>query len=277
MRPDCQPAPFEVLALRYATVSGRWQAENVIGADPHEAGEDLDYFVWVIRNDAHIFVVDTGFAEDAARQRGRTLLRRPSQSLRTVGVDAAEVSDVIITHLHYDHAGTLADFSSARFHVQDRELRFATGRCMCHPVLRHSYDVEDTVAMVRNVYAGRVVFHDGDSELAPGLSLHRIGGHTAGMQVVRVWTRRGWVVLASDAAHLYRNLGERKPFPIVANVVEMMEGHGTMLRLAGSPDHVIPGHDPDVMRRYPPPFASAAGLAARLDVPPICSNKFQPT
>src|SRR3546814_17992054 len=93
--------------------------------------------------------------------------------------------------------------------------------------------------MVRKVEGGRVKFHDGDAELAPGLSIHRVGGHSAGLMCVRVWTRRGWVVLASDYAHFYRNLRERNPFIICYNLGDMMNGFNTLELLADSDDHVV--------------------------------------
>lgn len=267
--PEAGTPPFELFALRYANHSGRSGADNFMGGDPHESGSDLDYFVWVARSPERTFVIDTGFGPEAAATRGRTLLRAPSEALRLVGVPAEAVEDVILTHLHYDHAGTLGAFPKARFHVQDAESAFATGRCMCHAHMRHPYDVEDVVSFVRCVYAGRVHFHDGVEMLAPGLTVHRIGGHTAGLQAVRVWTRRGHVVIASDASHLYANMQGHRPFPIVHSVADMLEGHDLVHRLADSPDHVIPGHDPLVMALYPPPAPELAGIVARLDVPPL--------
>ena len=111
-------------------------------------------------------------------------------------------------------------------------MAYCTGRFMCHPVMRFPFEPDDVSAMVRKLFAGRLQFHDGDDELAPGLSVHRVGGHTMGLQVVRVWTRRGWVVLASDASHLYANMNQGRPFPIVYNVGEMLEAYGTEPRPA---------------------------------------------
>jgi glyoxylase-like metal-dependent hydrolase (beta-lactamase superfamily II) len=247
---------FDVFAIRYATVH-RNQAENFIGGDPHEAAGTMDYFVWVARSASRTIVIDTGFGAEAAKKRGRTLLRCPTEALRLIGVDAAEVEDVVITHLHYDHAGNLALFPKATFHIQDREMGFATGRSMCHSILRAPYDVEDVVQMVRNVYAERVRFHDGDRELFPGVSLHHIGGHCAGLQVVRLWTAQGWLVLASDAVHFYENSEKRRPFPIVHDVAAMLEGYDRVRQLADGENLVIPGHDPAVMER----FAAVSGLA----------------
>jgi glyoxylase-like metal-dependent hydrolase (beta-lactamase superfamily II) len=178
------------------------------------------------------------------------------------------VEHVILTHLHYDHVGNIDLFPRARFHLQDRELAYATGRYMATGFFAHAYELEEVVAMVRNVYAGRVEFHDGDAEIAPGISVHHIGGHTQGLQAVRVWTRLGWLVLASDASHYYANMIEARPFPIVASVTEMVDGWRKVRALASDPRYVIPGHDPLVMQRYAAPDAALEGIVVRLDSEP---------
>jgi glyoxylase-like metal-dependent hydrolase (beta-lactamase superfamily II) len=260
--------PFEVFALRYAHLGNRSASDNFLLPDPHEFASDLDYFVWVLRRGDQTFLVDTGFGKPAADRRKREWLRCPVGSLGLLGVNPDEVTDVIVTHLHYDHAGNLDRFPQARFHLQDRDMAYATGRSMCHATLRHPFDLENMLTMVAHVYAEKVVFHDGDTELAPGLTLHQVGGHSAGLQLARVWTKRGWVVVASDAAHLYANFRQRRPFPIVYNVAEMLEGFSLLYKLADSADHIIPGHDPLVMKYYPAPTQALEGVAVRLDVAP---------
>ncbi|HSV82728.1 MAG TPA: MBL fold metallo-hydrolase, partial [Ramlibacter sp.] len=123
---------YEVYALRYATVA-RTPQENFIAADPHDGPATMDYFVWAILGQGETIVVDTGFTAAAAQRRGREFLRCPTDALRTLGVEATSVRDVVITHLHYDHAGNLDKFPAARFHVQEAEVAFATGPCMCEP------------------------------------------------------------------------------------------------------------------------------------------------
>ena len=256
---------YEVFAIRYASLSARKASENFIGGDPHESASDLDYFIWLARSKARAFVIDTGFDARVGARRGRRMLHPPERGLKLLGVDAKKVKDVIITHLHYDHVGNFGLFPAASFHLQDEEMAYATGRHMAQGFFSYAYEVDEVAAMVREVYKGRVRFHDGDAQLAPGLSLHRIGGHTKGLQVVRVRTRIGWIVLASDAAHLYANMNETRPFPIVFDVGAMVDGYRRLRELADSPDLVVPGHDPLVMRRYAPPRAGLKGIAVRLD------------
>jgi len=263
------PSPWEVYAIRYAHHE-RMARENFLGpdlhgGDAHDGPMPMDYFVWAVKSGDRVFVIDTGFDEHMAQRRGRTFLHCPGEGLKSIGIDAAKVEDVIITHMHYDHCGNHSLFPAARFHLQDREMMFSTGRFMCHPHMRIPFEVDDVVAMVRRLYAGRVVFHDGGEELAPGLSLHYAGGHSMGLQMVRVRTRRGMVVLASDVAHYYANMEQGRPYPITYNVAEALEGFRLAYALADSPDHVIPGHDPLVLERYPAPSPELQGWISRLD------------
>jgi glyoxylase-like metal-dependent hydrolase (beta-lactamase superfamily II) len=268
------PLPaYEVYAIKYAEHARRASA-NFLGGDGHDGPMPMDYFVWVLKGEGREWLVDTGFNQAAAEARGRKLLYNPADAIELVGLRAASVRDVIITHLHYDHGGNCDLFPAATFHLQDREMQYATGRYMAHRCMHEAYSVLDVVGMVRNVYGGRVRFHDGDAQLAPGISLHLIGGHTLGLQVVRVHTARGWVVLASDASHYYRNMDEARPFPIVADVGAMVEGWRRVRELADSPEHVIPGHDPQVLVRFPPPSEGLRGRVARLDVAPVAKQEF---
>lgn len=242
---------YKVYALRYGTMAARFRRDNFIFADAHDAPMPIDYFIWAIVGEDRTIVVDTGFGRGEGERRGRTFLHDQGELLGRIGIDAAAVRDVVVTHLHYDHAGNLDKFPAATFHVQDAEVSFATGRYMTYPALSNSFHIEDVIGMVRRVYAGRVRFHDGTTEIAPGIVLHKVGGHSGGLQIVRVNTARGWLVLASDAIHFTENRVKRNPFPIVLHVGEMLDGHRLCEELAGSTDHIVPGHDPEVLRRWP--------------------------
>jgi glyoxylase-like metal-dependent hydrolase (beta-lactamase superfamily II) len=258
---------YEVHAIRYANHERRSSA-NFIGGDPHDEPMPMDYFVWAIIGRERTFIVDTGFDQGAGERRGRTLLRPVGEGLRALGLNPDSVEDVILTHMHYDHAGNHDLFPAARYHLQDREMAFCTGRCMCHDHLRGPFDVDDVTSMVRKVFDRRVVFHDGDRDIAPGLSVHWVGGHTQGLQVVRVKTSRGWVVLASDASHFYANFERRRPFPVAESVSDMLAGYDRLYELASSPQHIIPGHDPLVLSRFQPSVAGVPDVV-RLDLAPV--------
>ena len=139
----------------------------------------------------------------------------------------------------------------------------------CARTAAQTFEVDDVCALVRRLFDGRLQFHDKADDLAPGISVHHIGGHTMGLQAVRVWTQRGWLVLASDASHFYANMEQVRPFPIIYNLGDMLEGYKVLERLASSHAHIVPGHDPLVLQRYPAPRSELRGIAARLDVEPI--------
>jgi glyoxylase-like metal-dependent hydrolase (beta-lactamase superfamily II) len=261
------PAPYEVFAVRYAHHPRR-ASDNFLGGDPHNGPMPLDYFVWALVGADKTYILDTGFDAAMAAKRGRQHLRSPGDGLRTIGIDPGKIDDVIISHMHYDHAGNHDLFPQARYHIQDKEMAYCTGRCMCHGRIRASFEAEDVSAMVRRLFAGRVQFHDGTAEIAPGLSVHFVGGHTMGLQCVRVFTRRGWVVLASDAMHFYANMEQGRPYPGIYNLPDVFEGYETLKRLASSPTHIVPGHDPLVLARYPAPRPELEGIVVRLDVEP---------
>jgi len=242
---------YEVYAIRYAT-HNRVARHNFIALpDGHDEGDmPLDYFVWLLKDGERAIVVDTGFGEAEAASRGRKLLRCPTEGLARLGVRAEDVHDVILTHLHYDHAGNTGKFPRATFHVQEREMAFATGRYMCAPLFRLAYAAEDIRAVVSRLFENRVRFWEGDAEFAPGVSLHRTGGHTDGMQVVRVHTRAGWLVLASDAFHYYANRDKRAPFPIAFHLGDMVDAFDHVALLADDERLIVPGHDPLVRQRF---------------------------
>jgi glyoxylase-like metal-dependent hydrolase (beta-lactamase superfamily II) len=257
---------YEVLALKYAELTTRKRFESFIAADEHDGPHPIDYFVWVIRNAGRTIVVDTGFDAAEGAKRGRKVDRAPAAALEQIGVAAGSVEQVVVTHLHYDHAGTLGAFPRARFHLQEAEMAYATGPCMCHNFLRYPFTVEHVCDMVRNVYSGRVVFHDGDAEIAPGVTVHKIGGHSRGLQCVRIATATGPVVLASDSSHYYENFEKGKVFPITIDIADVLDGYVRLQALAGSPRRVVPGHDPLVLKRYPPLNSQTQGIVHRLDV-----------
>jgi glyoxylase-like metal-dependent hydrolase (beta-lactamase superfamily II) len=256
---------WEVFALRYADRAARVRADSFLFADDHAAPHPMDYFLWLLRRGEETIVVDTGYDAEEGARRGRPILEDPRAGLKRFGIAPGDVGTVIVTHLHYDHAGGLHLFPEAVLHMQAAEMAYATGPCMCHEALRAPFTGAHVCEAVRRLYQGRVVFHDGDAEGADGVTVHRIGGHSRGLQAVRVRTSAGWLCLASDAAHFYENYRTGNPFPIVVDVPEMLEGFGTIQALASAPGLVVPGHDPLVRTLFP----EAGPEAWRLDRGPV--------
>lgn len=270
---------YEPYAIRYATRAGRYSSENFIvnaWSDGGSSAESpIDYYFWVIKNDTRVIVVDTGFTRKEADIRRQLsggvwdpqFFCDPAEAVQMLGIDPASVTDVVLTHLHFDHAGSLSAFPSARFHIQEREVAYATGPNMAHQFLNSAYSPDHLKEFIDLLYSNRVVFHDGDAVLAPGVSLHPLPGHTLGLQGVRVATRRGHVLLASDSTHFYVNFESNSPFPIVADVVSMMKSFARLYSLADSKDHIIPGHDPLVRTKYTPLPKDLGEIIFRLDKP----------
>ncbi len=261
---------YHLYLLRYARAADRTAHGNFQFRDMHDGPMPVDYNLWIATNARRTILVDTGFSARAAAERHRRLDFDPVKALAQLGVDPEGLEDIILTHLHFDHAGNIDRFGKARFHVQDRELVFATGRCMCGGFLRHPFDVEDVVALVRRTYAERVRFHDGDAAPFPGISLHLLPGHSKGLQAVRVMTPRGPVILASDICHFYAFLTRGSPSVVTVDMPATMRSYRSLVALAGGDyGRIIPGHDPKVRRFFPQIEVEGFELTALHEAPPL--------
>ena len=255
---------WEVYAVKYADRNNRTRNDSFMFDSDHNSAHPMDYFVWVLRCGGETILVDTGYDDAEATQRDRPIQRRPAKAIEALGLKAEAITKVILTHLHYDHAGTLEDFPNAKLYLQAAEMAYATGPCMCNDVLRMPFTGSHICSAIQALYSGRLEFFDGDGQVADGVSVHCVGGHSKGLQAVRVKTRSGWLCLASDATHYYENFITRKPFPIVVDVEQMLQGFDTIIQLASEPALVIPGHDPLVRSLFPQEGHS--GFVWRLDV-----------
>lgn len=247
-------APDGVYALRYSHRTRSVRNEHFYGhSDDCMAPWPIDYCTWVSIHDGRVVVVDSGFTPEEAERRGdRPYAATPVELLCRLGVEADEVDDLVLTHLHYDHTGFLGAYPNATIHVQRDELEFwqtplASRGAYAH--LLHRGDLQRLLDLER---AGRVAVADGDVELDDRTSLHLVGGHTAGTQVVRVAGIDGTVVLASDASHFYANLEGDHPYAVVHELPRMYLAFDRLRELAGEEGVIVPGHDPRVRERFAP-------------------------
>jgi len=258
---------WEVYSIKYAERNARTRVDSFLMDPNHMQPHDMDYNFWVLRRGKEVILVDTGFdADENARRNNRhDLLIDPRAALAPLGIQPDDITTCIVTHLHYDHAGGLAHFPNATIHLQAAEMAFATGPCMCESVLRAPFTGIHVCEAVQRLYGGKLIFHDGDAEVTDGVRVHRIGGHSKGLQAVTVLTSQGWICLASDAAHYYENAFAKRPFPLVVDVDDMLAGFDRIINLATAPELMIPGHDPLVRSLFP---EGPAPHIRRLDVGP---------
>lgn len=241
---------YEVYALKYAE-RDTTACQFFYREASHEK-LTLHYYVWLILGGPQPILVDTGFLDDDARKRGIRNYVSPAVVVEHAGVKPGDVPVALITHLHYDHWAGHGLFPNAEYWIQRDEVAFWTGPWGRYDAFGQSANPEALARLVTLNYANRVRILDGDREVAPGIRVHRVGGHTAGLQIVTVATERGTVVLTSDASHFYRNVETRQPVQIITSLPEMLAAFETIHALAGAQRLIVAGHDPEVADRFKP-------------------------
>ena len=243
---------WNVIAVRYATLETtrsdayyRYQAYG----EP-DGPQILDYYFWILRRGDETLLVDTGFDPDAGRRRGRTCVIEPATAMAALGVGPDTVSRVVLTHLHYDHIGNLDRFPDAELLVPARELDFWLGPLARRAQFAHAVEAAELGHVLAAVDAGRVRRLEGGEEIADGVHALHLGGHSPGQMALAIFGTRDGVVLASDAVHFYEELERDRPFGVMADLAEMYEAYDDLREVAGG-GHIVPGHDPAVMERYP--------------------------
>lgn len=266
MTPAAEEGLFAVFAIRFAHRDASLRGEHFYRGDP--CGDHplpIDYFVWVAVSEQEVVLVDAGFtAGTAARRGGRDYLQSPMDTLRALGVDPAAVAHLVVTHLHYDHVGHISDFPAARVLLQRAEYEFWTSPMAQRGEYPHLTEPADLAYLTGQLHAGRLQLVEGECTVVPGVTLHQVGGHTPGLQVVRVRTASGHVVLASDATHFYENIEADRPYSIVDHLPSMYAAFDTVRALADGDELVVPGHDPLVLERFPCAGEGLEGLAVRV-------------
>jgi glyoxylase-like metal-dependent hydrolase (beta-lactamase superfamily II) len=251
---------YEVIAVRYGTRTGS-KAEIYLNYSTYGEPDEplgMDYYCWVARNATRTVVIDTGFGPEGGARRRRTTLVPPIAALARLGIDAAAVRQVIVTHAHYDHIGNLAAFPAAEVIIARREFEFWTGPYARRQQFAWSTETAE-LAHLNDIHRqGRLTAVDGAYQVAPGIELVTVGGHTPGQVIVLVATsgargEYGQAVLASDAVHYYEEIERDRPFAFVADLEAMYRGFDLLKEITAEPGRVlVPGHDPAVMGRFAP-------------------------
>jgi glyoxylase-like metal-dependent hydrolase (beta-lactamase superfamily II) len=265
---------YDVVAVRYGTRNTTRSdifLHYALYGEP-DADARMDYFFWVLRNAESVILVDCGFNARSGSRRGRTMLSTPADALRQLGIQPADVSLLIATHGHYDHIGNLDEFGVAEVVMSAREYDFWTGPLASRPLFATSAETDDIDALRRLHADGRLRLLRGPrhwfrTEVAPGVDVIEVGGHTPGQLIVLAELADGTAVIASDALHYYEELRLDRPFTHVADLAAMYTGFELLRSLTTDGSHyLVAGHDPEVMQRFPP--LEGTTLAVRIGPPP---------
>ena len=250
---------YEVHALRYGTLSQFAVAGLIAGADPARR-MDIALMVWLIRGGGRTALMDAGFYREKFMTRWKPVdYVRPSAAVERLGIRAEQVTDIIVSHVHWDHLDGADLFPNARVWIQRAEYEYyvdSAGRPK-----RSTIDSLDAQMLADLRRAGRVQLVDGDSvEIVPGIRVFTGGKHTFASQFASVATASGTIVLASDNAYLYENFSARRPIAQTLDSLSNLAAQARMLRLAGDIRRVVPGHDPAVFTRFPKPGGGVARI-----------------
>lgn len=252
--PPQSPVPlYTIDAIRYATVPNFPLSGLIPGAD-RDQEIDIAMVVWLIRGSGRTILFDSGFHRDKwFTQFNVTDFLSPDKAVQLVGVDPAQVTDLIISHAHWDHMDGIDLFPNAIIWIQKAEYEYYTGAAW-QPGGRHGgIDSDDVQELVRRNFAGKVRFVDGDDkEVLPGIRAYTGARHTYASQYIRVAGDPPFV-LASDNCYLYENIKSHRAGATFdpADAAGNIAAQERMIRLAGSPDRVVPGHDPEQFNRFP--------------------------
>jgi glyoxylase-like metal-dependent hydrolase (beta-lactamase superfamily II) len=249
------PEQYQVLIVRYGTRS-TLRSEVFLNYGIYQEPDHqsrLDYFFWIIRSEAGVVaVIDTGFSSSAGEARGRLTLIEPKKALRELDIDPASVPLVVITHAHYDHIGNLDLFENANVVMSASEYSFWTSPVSKRTQFAHFVEDEEIETLARTSREGRLRLFEKVCEVAKDVIVLRVGGHTVGQSILTIPTSRGRVLLASDAVHLYEEIGRDMPFMAVTDLAAMYEGFDMISQeLADGRTILLTGHDPSTLERFP--------------------------
>ena len=256
------PTKYEVFAIRYATIPQFPVAELVKGADPNRK-QDIAMIVWLVRGNGRTILVDSGFYRPQFFKAWKVNdYVRPDEALAKFGVKPEEVTDVIITHMHWDHADGADLFPKARIWIQQDEYSYYVGPAWHSERTHGGIDPDDVLMMVKKSLTGQLKLVAGDAqEIIPGVTCYTGGKHTYQSQYVGVKTAHGNVILASDNVYLYENLDKHAPIAATLDAVSNLIAQDRMRTIASKPEWIVPGHDPAEFTR----FAKAAEGVVRID------------
>jgi glyoxylase-like metal-dependent hydrolase (beta-lactamase superfamily II) len=246
------PPAYEVYAVRYATVPNFRVSGLIAGADTSRR-LDIAMMVWLLKGNGRNILMDAGFHRDDFVRRWKPVdFVTPAEAVARAGVKPDDVTDVIISHVHWDHLDGIDLFPKARVWIQREEFDHHVDNTGA--VKDRAIDPGDAKLLVQIQREGRLMLVDGDAkEIMPGITVYTGGKHTYASQFAGVHTDFGTVVLASDNMYLYENLARHVPIAQTLDSASNLRAQARMVTLASDPKFIVPGHDPEVFVRFPTP------------------------
>jgi glyoxylase-like metal-dependent hydrolase (beta-lactamase superfamily II) len=259
---QAQPSPvYQVYAIRYATLPAYPVSDLVTGAAP-DRKLDIAMMIWLVRGNGHNVLLDAGFYHDRLFKEWEVRdYIKPSDALARVGLKPEDITDVIISHMHWDHVDGADLFPNARIWVQRDELEYYAGQAWQTKEAHDGFDAGNVQTLVKLNTEGRVGLVQGDAqEIIPGITCYTGGKHTHESQYIGVETAGGVVILASDNLYLYENLEKHAAIGETVDAAANLRAQGRMMHLAAKPELIIPGHDPAVFTKFPNPTPGVARI-----------------
>ena len=247
-----QEPAYEIYAIRFGTIPQFRASGLVAGADASRR-IDIPVMVWLLKGaNGRNVLVDSGFHQEKFVTQWKVQgFRSPADAVAAAGVKPDEITDIIITHAHWDHAGGIDLFPKATVWIQREEYGYYTGPAWHSRSTHGGVDETDMLTLVRLNMQGRVRFVNGDDqEIIPGIRCYTGGRHTHASQYVGVRTTEGGAVIASDNIYLYENLEKRAPIAQTLDPEANLRAQDRMRTLVAHPSRIVPGHDPAVFERY---------------------------
>jgi len=243
---------YSIQAIRYASAEGE-VAGLVMGA-PKGEKITIAMVVWLIRGGGHNILFDSGYHRDTfLKYFPSTEYLRPNEAVKLAGVEPEEITDIVVSHAHWDHLGGIDLFPKATVWIQKEEFRYYTGDAWQPGGHHGGIDPDDVQQLVKLNTAGRLRLVDGDNvEIFPGIRAYTGARHTFASQYLRVDGNPPFV-LASDNCYLYRNLAEHKASATFseADQAANLKNQARMIELAVSADRVVSGLDMLQFQKFP--------------------------
>lgn len=205
---------WDVYVLEYARAKDQPVAALINGAHDQGVMNTPFSFVYAHNGSRHV-LIDTGFMNEGI---GAEMSVRfgvpewisPVRLLAELGVAAEAITDIVLSHAHFDHMGSIHKFPNARLFIQKAELLSWHEAMTLPPQFGFLTDIinpDDLRAMFDASVEHRVTLLDGDkNNVLPGLHARFGPGHTIGQQFVVLETAKGRIVVSGDCVYSQQNL-----------------------------------------------------------------------